>query len=126
MSWLAKHIWLLAQDCHFAWGVAFPMLFYALFNEPFCGSVLILLTAIIKEVTFDQFVEHDPFFWNGVIDLSFYFAGVITSGSMLFLAGKWTWRTLNASPTVFITFTWILLMFALIIWCLYRIWRELQ
>ena len=61
---------------HFTLGFALPLAAVAKGLPWFYGGVPIVLVALIKETTFDQWVEKSPFFMEGLVDLMFYVLGV--------------------------------------------------
>jgi hypothetical protein len=69
--------WLLAQDCHFGYGLAISFFVYAVHLSPLWIITLLLAELLLKEALFDQFVEKNPLVWNGFIDFSFYALGAL-------------------------------------------------
>jgi hypothetical protein len=56
-GWIQRHPNLLAQDSHYAWGLAFTYASQVFFKSPLYGAAAILLISLIKEMTFDIIVE---------------------------------------------------------------------
>jgi len=67
--------WLLAQDAHFAWGLAITFGVYAAHLVRWLIPVILLLELLLKETVFDQIVEKNPLFPSGLVDWSFYVLG---------------------------------------------------
>lgn len=75
--------WLLAQDCHFGYGLAIPLATYA-FHWPLWAIPLLLFIELIgKEGLFDQIVEKNPLVWGGLVDWSFYILGSAVAYGLL-------------------------------------------
>jgi hypothetical protein len=83
-GWHPSH-WLLAQDCHFGYGLAISFFVYAVHLPPFWIITLLLAELLFKEALFDQFVEKNPLVWNGFIDFSFYVLGALTGFGIIHL-----------------------------------------
>lgn len=86
-EWLRKHVWLIAQETHVSLGALFVFAFKALFNAPIIGAAVILITAIVKEFTFDIWVEKASY-KDGLIDWSFYILGAIAAFCLLYVFGS--------------------------------------
>ena len=67
--------WLLAQDAHFAWGLAITFGVYVAHLDYWLIPFLLLLELLLKEAVFDQIVERNPLFPYGLVDWSFYVLG---------------------------------------------------
>jgi len=67
--------WLLAQDCHFAWGLAITFGVYAAHLAHWFIPVILVLEFVFKEGLFDQFVEGNYLFPDGFVDWLFYVFG---------------------------------------------------
>ena len=67
--------WLLAQDSHFAWGLAITFGVYAGHLVHWFIPVILILELVLKEGLFDQIVEKNPLWPSGVIDWLFYVLG---------------------------------------------------
>ena len=67
--------WLLAQDAHFAWGLAITFGVYAAHLDHWLIPFILLAELLLKEAVFDQIVERNPLWPNGFIDWSFYVLG---------------------------------------------------
>jgi hypothetical protein len=68
---------LLAQDAHFAWGLAIS-LFIRMMHFPLyylIGTLIAIL--VLKEGVFDTIVEGNPLIWSGLIDFIFYCLGAL-------------------------------------------------
>jgi hypothetical protein len=75
----------LAQEVHFAFGLAFVLGAKALGFSPGLGAAVILLVDFTKEATFDEWVEKEPLFYNGLIDWLFYVIGAAVAAGLLLL-----------------------------------------
>lgn len=93
-SWVERHVWLISQQTHFAYGMLFPLIFHVLFSRPFLGAVVILAVDFVKEVTFDIVVEKEPFFPGGLVDFAVYVVGTAAAGILLFVTDEWSWTLL--------------------------------
>jgi len=67
--------WLLAQDCHFAWGLAIVFGVYATHLAHWFIPVILILELVLKEGLFDQIVERNPLWPDGFVDWMFYVLG---------------------------------------------------
>ncbi len=67
--------WLLAQDAHFAWGLAITFGIYATHLPLWLIPVILLAELIFKEALFDQIVEKNPLVPDGLFDWAFYVLG---------------------------------------------------
>ena len=76
---------LLAQDSHVAWGMAATFGSQSLGFPWYLGALVILIVALIKELTYDTYVEKQPFIWSGAIDWAFYCVGVGIAASILII-----------------------------------------
>jgi len=68
---------LLAQMLHTSLGFAFTVAPLIKGYPLWFGITLILIVDLFKELTFDQVVEGEPFFWDGLVDWSFYVLGCV-------------------------------------------------
>jgi len=73
--------WLLAQDCHFAWGLAIVFGVYATHLVHWLIPVILILELVLKEGLFDQIVERNPLWPDGFVDWMFYVLGARGSRS---------------------------------------------
>jgi hypothetical protein len=67
--------WLLAQDAHFAWGLAITFGVYAAHLDHWFIPFILLAELLLKEAVFDQIVERSPLWPDGFVDWSFYVLG---------------------------------------------------
>ena len=77
--------WLLAQDAHFAYGLA---IFFGVYTfRAWPGWIIVILIAelVFKEGLFDVYVEGNPLVWNGLIDWSFYLLGSMVAAILFIL-----------------------------------------
>jgi hypothetical protein len=81
-SW-SPGTWLLAQDAHFAWGLAIVFGVYATHLAHWFIPVILILELVLKEGLFDQIVERNPLFPYGLVDWFFYVLGAGTGYLLL-------------------------------------------
>ncbi|MEM3656399.1 MAG: hypothetical protein QW453_06780 [Thermoprotei archaeon] len=79
--------WLLAQDCHFGYGLAITFGVRAFHAPLYWIGILLVLELVFKEGLFDQFVEGNKLVWGGLIDWSFYIFGSLAGLIILAVFG---------------------------------------
>jgi hypothetical protein len=86
LTWKPSNF-LLAQEVHFFAGLAFAFAAPALGFTWWYGGALIILIDLVKELTFDHYVEGQQFIgtWNdsGLVDWTFYIVGVLVAFALL-------------------------------------------
>lgn len=81
--WLPSS-WLLAQDSHFAYGLALSFAISAFHASLWWIVGLLIAELFFKEYLFDQvLVEKNPLLWNGLTDWAFYVLGAGVGAGLL-------------------------------------------
>jgi hypothetical protein len=75
----------LAQEVHFAFGLGITFAARALGFPAWWGALAIIVVDLIKESTFDQWIEKQPLFTDGLVDWSFYIIGAALAAALLVL-----------------------------------------
>ena len=82
-----KMTWVLAQETHILLSIL-TLVFAEAYNIPlWVGAVAIMGFALLKETLIDPYdFEHNPFFWNGIVDWAFYGVGVGIGLTLIYVA----------------------------------------
>jgi hypothetical protein len=64
-----------AQSCHWAWGGLLTLFLAHWWG--WWAFAAVLLYSTVKEGILDVWIEEDPFFWSGALDLLFWLIGCL-------------------------------------------------